>query len=264
MAKNVTFREIRTADGKIVPIPVDYKWEGEEGQALNAFLNWFNAPAFVEARKSMAIKDNLSEIMFHEIAPEFMAALLLNHLNANSEDMSKVDIAYYVIGNLVVPSGTTQHEIHAVVMRPLTYYLTHGYRLSSGMEVTAAFLEFLMRMALGDEVVDKILKAGGGGAAPLQGGGMVFPNGSIVTPGDLDPHGAVSRITGASQSSEAASTRGGTFQYNYNPAPSPYSYYVNQATGLQPYVTPTALQTGQLMMGGAMTFRAAQSVAALM
>jgi len=158
-AKDVSFRFVKRDDGTIIKVPISYEWRGKKALAFDAFLRWFSSIEFVRARESIATKDMLSEIMFPGRPPEERAAIFVDYLEKNPEEMDLVDMEFYNLNGLSMSSHRKKYGAYRL-LKSLREFRLKGTRRVKGAEVEIAHLELLMRRVLGEKKIDGILAAG--------------------------------------------------------------------------------------------------------
>jgi hypothetical protein len=158
-AIDVSFRTVKAEDGKTLKVPVSYEWRGKKALAFDAFQRWYNSIEFVRARNKIAIKDNLSEIMFPGMAPMDRAAKLIDYLEKHPKEMEIVDSEFYTVSGMDMNSHRQSYGAYKLSSSIKTAH-PKGKRSIKATEFEIAFLELLMRRAMGEEKVDGILAAG--------------------------------------------------------------------------------------------------------
>jgi hypothetical protein len=133
----------------------------------------------------MVLEDRLTEMMFKGKGPRARAISLLSHLATRDSDRERVASQFCTVNGL--PGALS--SLFDKLTEGLTRIATGKSEMSAKKEVRIAFLEMLMRMSLGDRLVDKILSSTGGGSpqgpgstpAPPAGAGTPQASGSEPT-----------------------------------------------------------------------------------
>jgi hypothetical protein len=173
-AVNVEFRTYRDPASGLHKVPVNYDWHGPEGPAHEAFNRWYHSPIFLAARENMVLEDMLTETMFEGKDPYATVCALMAHLATRDGDRKKVTTQFCTVNG--VPAALS--GLFDKLAEGLVRIATGKSEMNAKKEVRIAFVEMLMRMSLGDAVVDKILGRTGGsspqgpgsGPAPASGG----------------------------------------------------------------------------------------------
>lgn len=192
-AMNVEFRTFKGPSDEMLNVPVHYEWHGPEGQALEAFKSWYHSSKFSEARGKMVIDDILSKTMFPGKGPFDRICSLLAHLSTKPADYERTSVEFNKANGL----SFSVEGLFDLFIEGLMRIARSKSQMSAKKEMRIAFLEMVMRRALGDEAVNEILWKGSGGS-PANGGGVTGDvNGSESSAG-----GNGSSTMGAAQSGD--------------------------------------------------------------
>lgn len=176
IATNVRFRLYKNEHNETYRVPVSYQWFGDkEGAPFKAFSAWYGVPFFEQARSKMVLEDILSEIMFEGVGPRERLDALASYLIKSERAKQKVKAIYEKVNNRL----GSQSKIYKFDRFLFNLLQIKGgkHEIDARREVRLAYLEMLMRMAIGDRKVDGILRI-----APPQAAGGGTPQAPAGTP----------------------------------------------------------------------------------
>ena len=162
-ARNIFYQAYEYSGKKEREVPAGFKWIGERGLAHAAFMQWYNQPEFVEARKHLITQEDLTQILFGGDDPKRRASAMVDYLVKNADARAAIADLY-----------STVHTLEDRQIAPMLNRIDGAVNRKTAMrpetEAQVAFIEMLMRETLGDKAVDRIL-ANDRNPLPPTGGG---------------------------------------------------------------------------------------------
>ncbi len=151
-ATGIRFRPHKNDEGEIEMIPVSHAWHGEKELPYLAFTSWYSSIPHQNVRSEMNRSLVLSEIMFPAGKISQRLDALVGYLQNDYKTRQKMTARYTRV------EKKPQDQFGKFFFELLKLKGTAG-ELNATKVIYLAYLEMLMRMAVGDKKVNAILDA---------------------------------------------------------------------------------------------------------